>query len=302
MARTYVRNVDEICVSTAAMLGFHLLCRIGEYSANGGRTTHQLMCHQVDFELEGGLLVTAPDLRNHVMVDLIGVMITFEGDKTHAAGDMTHHYIDGTPSGSAGERWLVELLREWVILSKVQITDPFFTRYLPTGTRRVLITKDVGEYLKFAEVAFKLREGVFKGHSFRSAGASELFKQGKTDEVVNHLGRWVPGSKASIPYRFRADRTSGALTGIENVLDVGKHSFKDMKSIRRPLHPQSKAYKVDGPVTKVPLSNTPLFPLSIGGGCIVRVPAPQRSQGPVSVVLAVPGNELISGFGGKTPM
>jgi hypothetical protein len=116
-----------------------------------------------------------------------------------------------------GERMLVSFLTEWVVLSGVKIEDPFFKRYLESGTGRVLTSKDIRNYLAFAAAAFKLPKGVFKGHSFRSAGASELFKQGKTDEVVNHLGRWANGSKASIPYRHRADRTAGALTGIENL-------------------------------------------------------------------------------------
>jgi hypothetical protein len=234
-----------------------------------------MMCGQVGFELRDGRIISGPELREEEEAVVIGVLISFHGDKTHAMDDQTHHYVDGA-NGTEAEKWLAGMLVEWVFLSEVEEEDPFFTRYLETGTRRVLIVKDMNRYLDIAAVEFGLKKGVFRGHSFRSGGASEMFQSGVIPEVVNHAGRWKFDSVASIRYRLRKDRVQGALSGVKDM--QGNHGFKHMKSVRK-LGTTSKVYK-SGRVIKKALNNTTLVQNSYGGGRTVRVSA-SRIHGPI---------------------
>jgi hypothetical protein len=184
------------------------------------------------------------------------------------------------------------MLVEWVLLSEVKEEDPFFTRYLETGTRRVLIVRDMNRYLDIAAVEFGLKVGVFRGHSFRSGGASEMFQGGAIPEVVNHAGRWKYDSVSSIRYRLRKDRVSGALTGINGM--VGNHSFRHMKSVKK-VGLETRVLKASKVVQKT-RNCTALVRNSVGGGRTVRGSA-SGIGGPIQ--LAVNGESSIGRLDAK---
>jgi hypothetical protein len=209
------------------------MMRVGEYAANGKRSTHQLMCDQVEYELDDGSCVTAPVLRAlHKEADVKGVLVIFRGDKTHHKTDESVHFISGYEDSSEPERWLTSLMVDWGVKSKVQIEDPFFTRYEDNrkmkDSRRVLRTKDISDFLRVCESAGSVPKNTFKPHSIRSGGASELSRAGVLPEQIDHLGRWAIGSTASRKYRMQMDRTAGALSNMEN--GKAKHTKANIRS------------------------------------------------------------------------
>ena len=244
MKEISLRTIDGRARYTASELAFHLLMRVGEYTINGKKCTHTLMCHQVLFDVDSNELIDVDQLRERWnSVTVLGVMVLFCGDKTHKKHNETYHYISAEGPSDSAERLLVCLLLEWIQISKVCMSDPFFTRYgeHPKG-RRVLISRDISDFLKEAAINVGLEAGVFKPHSYRSGGAVELSHSGADAEVVNHAGRWVYKSHAGVTYRRREDRKIGGLTGI--IGTKGSFSLKDMLSAKIVRHRWEKVVTI----------------------------------------------------------
>jgi hypothetical protein len=100
-------------------------------------------------------------------------------------------------------------------------------------SRRVLRTSDVAYFLRCCAVLNGYQPGVFKSHSFRSGGATEMVMANQSDETINHTGRWASNSTSAVRYRRPKDRCIGALSKVAGTGQGGVTNNNQIRSAPR---------------------------------------------------------------------
>ena len=135
------------------------------------------------------------------------------------------------------ESMVLDDLLSWFIHSQVQEEDELLTRYSSTGSRKVVIRKDVRTAIKQAVSGAGLPAKNFSTKSLRSGFGTHVTANGMGADEMKARGGWVKSSGVPESHYIRRMHSRGALA-----LPISESGtqFHGIDEIVRMLPPESK--------------------------------------------------------------
>ena len=138
------------------------------------------------------------------------------------------------------ESTVLDDLLLWMQHSGVQESDELLTRYSATGSRKVVIRKDVRAAIKEAVSSMGLPAKYFSTKSLRSGSGTHAVANGMDMNQMKVRGGWVKDSDVPDKYYVRNMNSTGALALSTSSSGVQKHGIKE---IRRMLPEEATSTK-----------------------------------------------------------
>lgn len=221
----------------ATALALHIGNRPGEFSSNGPLTVdeenevkdrdHRFTTKDILFQKEiTGEWNKAMDIteENKNEFDYISVMVeTHKGERVGKQAKTKREANAVRRNGGGLESELFNDMMEWTIAAKLKEGDFFFSRnvYNVKGvcSNLKLPTGEVVKRMKSAAISQGIDPKHISAKSLRKGCASALSKSGISDETINMVGRWAPGSSASRVYVHSTGITGALSDGIERIVN-----------------------------------------------------------------------------------
>jgi hypothetical protein len=127
------------------------------------------------------------------------------------------------------ESTVLDDLLLWMLNSGVQEDDELLTRYSATGSRKVVIRKDVRNAIKDAVSTMGLPAKHFSTKSLRSGFGTHAVANGMNIQDMKVRGGWVKDSDIPEKYYVRNMNSIGALALSSSSCGVQHHGIKEIE-------------------------------------------------------------------------
>ena len=127
------------------------------------------------------------------------------------------------------ESIVLDDLLTWILYSKVQEDDELLTRYSATGSRKVVIRKDVRNAIKEAVSGMGLPPKHFSTKSLRSGFGTHAVANGMDMEDMKVRGGWVKDSDVPVKYYIRSMNSKGALAMSSSSSGIQRHGVSEIQ-------------------------------------------------------------------------
>lgn len=243
--------MDKRGIWLAICLGFDSGLRIGNLTKKDGPdgADHSIRAGQLNFlvkdpetgietRLKGGPAMTTFLKRKDVTLDMVYSvdMIYVTSKKSRKAKSVITNPRTLSRRTEIESMVLNDLLL-WFIYSQVQEADELLTRYSSTGSRKVVIRKNVREAIKLAVSGENLPPKNFSTKSLRSGFGTHVTANGMGPEEMKSRGGWVTNSSVPDNHYVRHMHSRGALALPTSTSGVQMHG---MNEIKRMVPPGSK--------------------------------------------------------------
>ena len=246
-----MKGMDKRAIWLAICLGFDSGLRVGNLTKRDGPkgADHCIRAGQLIFfvrdpisneegRLKGGSDMTKFLQRLDVDLSMVSsVDMTYVTSKTSRK---VRSLIDNQKTISRRtqvESMVLDDLLLWFLHSQVQEADELLTRYSVTGSRKVVIRKDVRNAIKLAVSGAGLPARNFSTKSLRSGFSTHVTANGMGADEMKARGGWVKSSGVPESHYIRRMHSRGALA--LSVSESGEQ-LHGIDEIMRMLPPDSK--------------------------------------------------------------
>lgn len=246
-----MKGMDMKGIWLAICLGFDSGLRIGNLTKKDGPhgADHCIRAGQLTFlvkdpktaeeiRLKGGSTITNFLKRVDVTLDMVSTVdMVYVTSKTSRKIKSLIENPKTLSRRTEVESMVLDDLLLWFIHSQVQETDELLTRYSSTGSRKVVIRKDVRTAIKLAVSGAGLPPKNFSTKSLRSGFGTHVTANGMTASEMKTRGGWVSTSRVPDNHYVRHMHSRGALALSASESGVQMHGVGE---ITRMLPPGSK--------------------------------------------------------------
>jgi hypothetical protein len=219
------KGIDKRGIWLAISIGFDSGLRIGNLTKRDGPNgaDHCIRAGQLTFfvidpqtneekRLKGGPLTTAFLERQDVPLSAVSsVDMTYVTSKTSRKVKSLVNNPKTISRRTAVESMVLDDLLSWFLHSRVQEGDELLTRYSNTGSRKVVIRKDVRTAIKLAVQGAGLPPRNFSTKSLRSGFGTHVTANGMGSDEMKSRGGWVKDSTVPDNHYVRRMHNRGAL-------------------------------------------------------------------------------------------
>jgi hypothetical protein len=182
-------SISEFACFTAAIFGYHVLCRVSEYLYTPN-TKHHILARSVVFQSRGinneVVHVLSSDVHCYPKESIVGCYLTIKDSKNDPSGEGSRYPYTRILVRSPGCLYdFTEVLYDWAAFARPVPNAPFFS----SGTFK-LSPVILNKWLSSVAVRFSLDPKRISSHSLRIGGASNLAASGVNDYVIQKMGRW----------------------------------------------------------------------------------------------------------------
>jgi hypothetical protein len=183
-------SLSELACFTAAIFGYHVLCRVSEYLLTSN-TKHHILARSVVFQLKVSnsinvLHVSASEVHRYPKISIIGCYLTIKDSKNDPSGEGSRYPYTREIVRSPNSLYdFTEILYDWAALARPVSNAPFFS----SGNFK-LSPVNLNKWLSVVAIKFNLDPKRISSHSLRIGGASNLVASGVNDYVIHKMGRW----------------------------------------------------------------------------------------------------------------
>jgi hypothetical protein len=172
---------SELACFTAAIFGYHVLCRVSEYLV-ASNTKHHILARSVVFQVRdlgldnvnGVVHVLSSNIHCYSKTALIGCYLTIKDSKNDPSGEGSRYpYTRETVRSSVRLYDFTEILYDWASVARPLPNAPFFS-----SGRFKLSPLLLNKWLSAVAVKFSLDPKRISSHSLRIGGASNLAASG----------------------------------------------------------------------------------------------------------------------------
>jgi hypothetical protein len=195
-------SLSELACFTAAIFGYHVLCRVSEYLVTPN-TKHHILARSVVFRIRsilpvpavGGssdegaefLHVASSDVHRYPKSSVVGCYLTVKDSKNDPGGEGSRYPYTRELSRHPGSLYdFSEILYDWSVVARPLLSAPFFS----TSSNFKLTPCTLNKWLSSIALKFNLDSKRISSHSLRIGGASSLAAAGVNDYVIQRMGRW----------------------------------------------------------------------------------------------------------------
>lgn len=246
-----MKGIDKRGIWLAICLGFDSGLRIGNLTKRDGPkgADHCIRAGQLIFSVtdpksnEEGRLKGGPAMTTFLQrldVDLSMVSSVDMSYVTSKTSRKVKSLVDNQKTVSRRtdvESMVLDDLLLWFVHSQVKEADELLTRYSTTGSRKVVIRKDVRTAIKLAVCGAGLPAKNFSTKSLRSGFGTHVTANGMGADEMKARGRWVKSSEVPDNHYVRRMHSRGALA--LSVSESGEQ-LHGIEEIRRMLPPDSE--------------------------------------------------------------
>ena len=247
-----MKGMDKRGIWLAICLGFDSGLRIGNLTKKDGPhgADHCIRAGQLTFQvrdpktaeemrLKGGHTITSFLKRDDVTLDMISAVdMVYATSKTSRKVKSLIENPKTLLRRTEVESMVLDDLLLWFIHSQVQETDELLTRYSSTGSRKVVIRKDVRTAIKAAVSGMGLPPKHFSTKSLRSGFGTHVTANGMNATEMKSRGGWVLTSNVPDNHYVRHMHSRGALALSTSGSGVQMHGVGE---IARMLPPSSES-------------------------------------------------------------
>lgn len=247
-----MKGMDMKGIWLAISLGFDSGLRIGNLTKRDGPhgADHCIRAGQLNFlvkdpqtteviRLKGGSTITNFLKRGDVTLDMVSeVDMIYVTSKTSRKVKSLIENPKTLSRRTDVESMVLDDLLQWFIYSQVQEEDELLTRYSSTGSRKVVIRKDVRKAIKLAVGGAGLPPKNFSTKSLRSGFGTHVTANGMDASEMKSRGGWVATSSVPDTHYVRHMHSRGALALSTSGSGVQMHGVSE---ITRMLPPNSKS-------------------------------------------------------------
>lgn len=220
-----MKGMDKRGIWLAICLGFDSGLRIGNLTKRDGPkgADHCIRAGQLVFFVtdpksnEGGKLKGGPTLTTFLQRTDVDLSMVTSVDMTYVTSKTSRKVkslVDNQKTISRRtevESMVLDDLLLWFVHSHVQEADELLTRYSTTGSRKVVIRKDVRTAIKLAVCGAGLPAKNFSTKSLRSGFGTHVAANGMGAEEMRERGGWVQSSEVPDNHYVRRMHSRGAL-------------------------------------------------------------------------------------------
>jgi hypothetical protein len=244
------KGMDKRGIWLAICLGFDSGLRIGNLTKKDGPhgADHSIRAGQLtflvkdpktsaDMRLKGGSTITNFLKRIDVTLNMVSAVdMVYVTSKTSRKLKSIIENPKTLSRRTEVESMVLDDLLQWFLHSQVQETDELLTRYSSTGSRKVVIRKDVREAIKLAVSGAGLPPKNFSTKSLRSGFGTHAAANGMDSNEMKTRGGWVMASNVPDNHYVRHMHSRGALAMSTSGSGVQMHGVGE---IARMLPPSS---------------------------------------------------------------
>lgn len=237
------KGMDKKGIWLAISLGFDSGLRIGNLTKQDGPNgaDHSIRAGNVSFladdprsgvqrRLKGGPVVAAFLKRPDVTLSMIrSADMVYVTSKTSNKVKSLVENPKTIGRNSDIESTVLDDLLLWMLNSSVQEDDELLTRYSATGSRKVVIRKDVRNAIKDAVSTMGLPAKHFSTKSLRSGFGTHAVANGMNIQDMKVRGGWVKDSDIPEKYYVRNMNSIGALALSSSSCGVQHHGIKEIE-------------------------------------------------------------------------
>ena len=248
------KGMDMKEIWLAISLGFDSGLRIGNLTKKDGPNgaDHSIRAGKISFlvvdpllnmekRIKGGSSMSSYLARQDVSLDMVkSVDMLYVTSKTSGKVKSLVDNPKTLGRNSEVESTVLDDLSLWIQHSGVQESDELLTRYSATGSRIVVIRKDVRAAIKEAVGSIGLPARNFSIKSLRSGFGTHAVANGMDMNQMKVRGGWVKDSDVPDKYYVRNMNSTGALALSTSSSGVQKHGVKE---IRRMLPDEATSSK-----------------------------------------------------------
>jgi hypothetical protein len=247
-----MKGMDKRGIWLAISLGFDSGLRIGNLTKKDGPhgADHCIRAGQLTFlvrdpntaeekRLKGGSTIANFLKRADVTLDMVSAVdMVYVTSKTSRKVKSLIENPKTLSRRTDIESMVLDDLLQWFIHSQVQETDELLTRYSSTGSRKVVIRKDVRKAIKLAVSGVGLPPINFSTKSLRSGFGTHATANGMDATEMKSRGGWVSTSNVPDNHYVRHMHSRGALALSTSGSGVQMHGVDE---IARMLPPGSES-------------------------------------------------------------
>lgn len=241
-------GMDNRGIWLAICLTFDSGLRIGNLTKQDGPAgaDHSIRAGQVNFlvmdpetgkemRIKGGAAMTNFLKRKEVTLDMIysADMIYVTSKTSRKVKSMVENPRTLSRRTDVEGMVLNDLLL-WFLYSQVQETDELLTRYSSTGSRKVVIRKDVRTAIKIAVRGANLPAKNFSTKSLRSGFGTHVMANGMGADEMKLRGGWAANSDVPNNHYVRHMHSRGALALSTSGSGVQMHGVDEIKRMLPP--------------------------------------------------------------------
>ena len=237
------KGMDKKGIWWAISLGFDSGLRIGNLTKRDGPNgaDHCIRASNLIFlvmdpkenmerRIKGGPNMSSFLARQDVSLDMVlSVDMIYVTSKTSGKVKSLVDNPKTLGRNSEVESIVLEDLSLWIQHSGVQESDELLTRYSATGSRKVVIRKDVRVAIKEAVSSIGLPAKNFSTKSLRSGFGTHAVANGMDMNEMKVRGGWVKDSDVPNKYYVRNMNSKGALALSTSSSGVQKHGVNEIK-------------------------------------------------------------------------
>jgi hypothetical protein len=244
-----MKGMDKRGIWLAICLSFDSGLRIGNLTKKDGPdgADHSIRAGQLNFlvkdpekeiemRLKGGPAMTKFLKRKDVTLDMVySVDMIYVTSKTSRKVKSMVENPRTLSRRTEVEGMVLNDLLLWFVYSLVQEEDELLTRYSCTGSRKVVIRKDVRTAIKLAVRGANLPPKNFSTKSLRSGFGTHVIANGMGPEEMKSRGGWVINSDVPNNHYIRHMHSRGALALSTSGSGVQMHGVEEIKRMLPPV-------------------------------------------------------------------
>lgn len=185
---------------------------------------------QVECRLKGGPSMSSYLARQDVSLDMVkSVDMFYVTSKTSRKVKSLVTDPKTIGRNSEVESIVLDDLSLWMLHSGVQENDELLTRYSATGTRKVVIRKDVRKAIKESVGSMGLPSKNFSTKSLRSGFGTHAIANGMDMNDMKVRGGWVKDSDVPMKYYISSMNSKGALAVSSSSSGIQKHGISEIQ-------------------------------------------------------------------------
>ena len=237
-----MKGMDKRAIWLAISLGFDSGLRIGNLTKRDGPNgaDHCIRAGQLTFfvtdpktneegRLKGGPITTAFLRRQDVTLNAVSsVDMKYVTSKTSRKVKSSVDNPKTLSRRTEVESTVLDDLLLWFLHSQVQEADELLTRYSVTGSRKVVIRKDVRKAIKSAVEGAGLPPLNFSTKSLRSGFGTHVTANGMGSDEMKSRGGWVKNSTVPDSHYVRRMHNRGALALATSDSGVQMHGVEEV--------------------------------------------------------------------------
>ena len=236
------KGMDKRAIWLAISLGFDSGLRIGNLTLRDGPkgADHCIRAGELTFfaidprtnqevKIKGGSIMAEFLKRGDVTLDMVtAVDMLYVTSKTSRKVQSLIKNPKTLSRRTEVESMVLDDLLLWFLHSQVQEMDELLTRYSCTGSRKVVIRKDVRHAIKLAVSGAGLPSKNFSTKSLRSGFGTHVMANGMGAEEMKTRGGWVPQSNVPENHYVRQMHSRGALAFSTSGSGAQMHGVKEI--------------------------------------------------------------------------